>query len=74
MEQIAKYAVLGDIGGTNFRLRLLNLADKTTLLQKTYSATEHPKLKSYIDEILQEGNLDFSCLRHIVLAIRGAVI
>jgi len=52
MEQMTKYAVLGDIGGTNFRLRILNLTDKTTFLQKTYSATDDSKLKSYIDKIL----------------------
>ena len=48
MTKLSGVALIGDIGGTNARLALCNLADGTLSTPIIYSAVENPSLEEVI--------------------------
>ncbi len=64
--------LLGDIGGTNFKLRLT--LNKLTVYEKVYESKGCTSFKEYIDRFLSEAKYTSLRLHFIVLAIRGTVI
>ena len=60
MAQLSGYALIGDIGGTNARLALCNLADGTITTPIIYSALENDSLESCILKFRQETNAKFT--------------
>ena len=59
MTALTGQALVGDIGGTNARLALCNLADGTLSDPIIYSALENDSLESVIHKFRQETKVDF---------------
>lgn len=60
MSQLNGYALVGDVGGTNARLSLVNLADGSISNPIIYSAVENDSLESVILKFKQETGAEFS--------------
>lgn len=72
MEVKNHYAVLGDIGGTNFRLRLVDIKSRKIVREVTYMTKDYKSFADYIDRLLEQSHV--SDVKHIILAIRGVVV
>ena len=59
MSQLQGVALVGDVGGTNARLSLVNLADGTLSNTKIYSSVENESLEKVIVKYRQEVNAQF---------------
>ena len=59
MSQLNGYALVGDVGGTNARLSLVNLADGSISNPIIYSAIENDPLESVILKFKQETGAQF---------------
>ena len=59
MSQLNGYALVGDVGGTNARLSLVNLADDSISNPIIYSAIENDSLESVILKFKQETGAQF---------------
>lgn len=59
MSQLNGYALVGDVGGTNARLSLVNLADGSISNPIIYSAIENDSLESVILKFKQETGAQF---------------
>lgn len=66
MSQLQGVALVGDVGGTNARLSLVNLADGTLSNTKIYSSVENESLEKVIVKYRQEVNAQFD---HACIAI-----
>ena len=60
MTALSGYALVGDIGGTNARLAICNLADGSTSDPIIYSALENDSLESVIQKFRQDTKVDFT--------------
>lgn len=60
MTALSGYALVGDIGGTNARLAICNLADGSLSDPIIYSALEHDSLEEVIQKFRQDTKTDFS--------------
>ena len=65
MSQLQGVALVGDVGGTNARLSLVNLADGTLSNTKIYSSVENESLEKVIVKYRQEVNAQFdhACIK-----------
>ncbi|MBQ9273636.1 MAG: glucokinase [Succinivibrio sp.] len=72
MSTLSGIAMVGDIGGTNCRLSLVNLADGSISTPIIYSAVENPSLEKCVLQFREECGQDFDmgCLA-IASAIDG---
>ena len=59
MSKLKGYALIGDIGGTNARLSLLNLADGEITTPIIYSTSENDSLESCILKFKKETKAEF---------------
>ena len=53
---MTKYALVGDVGGTNARLALCDIASGEISQAKTYSGLDYPSLEAVIRVYLEEHN------------------
>lgn len=60
MTALSGYALVGDIGGTNARLAICNLADGSISDPIIYSALDNDSLESVIQKFRQDTKVDFS--------------
>ncbi|STI80903.1 glucokinase [Escherichia coli] len=51
---MTKYALVGDVGGTNARLALCDIASGEISQAKTYSGLDYPSLEAVIRVYLEE--------------------
>ena len=54
---MTKFALVGDVGGTNARLALCDLASGEISRAKTYSGLDYPSLEAVVQVYLEEHNV-----------------
>ena len=59
MSQLQGLALVGDVGGTNARLSLVNLADGSLSNTKVYSSVENESLEKVIVKFREETGAKF---------------
>lgn len=64
MSQLQGLALVGDVGGTNARLSLVNLADGSLSNTKVYSSVENESLEKVIVKFREEtgAKFDSACI------------
>lgn len=55
---MTKYALVGDVGGTNARLALCDIASGEISQAKTYSGLDYPSLEAVIRVYLEEHKVE----------------
>lgn len=75
MENLQGYALVGDIGGTNARLALCNLADGSLSTPIIYSSKENASLQDVIVRFKEDSKTDFkvACIA-IACPITGDIV
>lgn len=61
---MTKFALVGDVGGTNARLALCNLASGEISQEKTWSGLDYPSLEAVVQVYLKEVGVavDAGCI------------
>ena len=66
---MTKYALVGDVGGTNARLALCDIASGEISQAKTYSGLDYPSLEAVIRVYLEEHKVEVKAVSYTHLTL-----